>query len=328
MELMTRVETPRCEEGLRHSDGTLVLGSCFADNIGGRLKDDKFDVVVNPFGTLYNPASICAHLLRCLSEREYQAGDGELLYSDGLWHSWMHHSTFSDPDRDALLARMNEALHTTAQQLRSARWLIVTFGTAYTYRLKDSGLLVANCHKQPDALFVRQRLAAVDIVDMWTTALQLLHSVNSGLQVIMTVSPIRHRRDGLHQNQLSKAELLIATDQLAGGFNLYFPSYEIMMDELRDYRYYADDLVHPSALAVELLYERFTHSFVPEQEQRLTEQCRAIRQVLNHRPQNPESPQYRQLIEKQLQLIQDLQAAHPQLDWQAEIELCHTRLNR
>lgn len=333
MELTTRIDIPRSADSISHNHKLLLLGSCFANEIGERLCRDKFDTVVNPFGTLYNPASICAHLLRCLSEREYQPGDPELVQSDGQWHSWMHHSTFSCNDCNELLQRMNQALHTTATRLRTADWLLLTFGTSYIYRLKTSDLLVANCHKQPDALFLRQRMAAVDIVDMWRTALQLLHSVNPKLRVVLTVSPIRHRRDNLHDNQLSKAELLLATDALTQLSTLntqlfYFPAYELLLDELRDYRFYADDMVHPSHQAADYIYERFCDTFVTADEQRISAHCRDIERALEHLPFHPESPQHQQFLRNTLEQIQQLTAAHPCLDMVAETALCHTLLKK
>lgn len=333
MELTTRIEIPKSAEHIRHEQQLLMLGSCFADEIGTRLRRDKFDAMVNPMGTLYNPASICAHLLRCLSEREYQPNDPEFIQAEGLWHSWMHHGSFSCDDRDELIQRMNTALHTTAERLRNADWLFLTFGTSYVYRLKTSDLLVANCHKQPDALFVRQRMAAVDIVDMYTTALQLLHSVNPKLRVVLTVSPIRHRRDGLHENQLSKAELLIAADSLSHHSTFssqlfYFPAYELLLDELRDYRYYADDLVHPSSMAADYIYERFCDTFVTPDEQALSERCRHIQRALEHRPFHAASSQHQQFLRNTLEHIQQLKQAHPRLDLDAEIALCHTLLQK
>lgn len=333
MELTTRINIPKNQEHISHSNRLLLLGSCFADEIGTRLRRDKFDAMVNPFGTLYNPASICAHLLRSLSEREYDANSPELIESESVWHSWMHHSTFSCDDRDELVSRMNTALHTTAERLRTTDWLLLTFGTSYVYRLKANDLLVANCHKQPDALFVRQRMAAYDIVDMFTTALQLMQAVNPKLHVVLTVSPIRHSRDGMHENQLSKAELLLATDALSKRSTLnsqlyYFPAYELLLDELRDYRFYGDDLVHPSALAADYIYERFCDTFVTPDEQALSAQCRQIQRALEHRPFRADSPQHRQFISKTYDQIQQLTAAHPCLDMAAEIALCNTLLKK
>jgi hypothetical protein len=297
----------------------LLVGSCFADEIGEKMVRGGFEALVNPFGTLYNPASIAASLMRAplispQGGKNHAAsfpmtnnpngnssplGEVErgLVFqgADGIWHSWMHHSSFSSSDVMTLVERMNSTTHRVADFLREADVLIVTFGTAIIYRLKETGMLVANCHKQPDTLFVRERLSAYDIVDQWQMLLQLLESVNPKLKIIFTVSPIRHKRDGYHVNQVSKGILLQSIDPLcsiehlplygenrAGCYGAankldsslhrggdaqraervsYFPSYEIMMDELRDYRFYADDMIHPSAKAVEYIWQRFQDTY-------------------------------------------------------------------
>jgi hypothetical protein len=268
MELMTRIDIPASEWKIAAGEKVLLVGSCFADEIGEKMVRGGFEVMVNPFGTLYNPASIAASLLRSISEKEYTVDSVELIQSesDGMWHSWMHHSSFSSLDVATLVERINGTTHCVADFLREADVLIVTMGTAIIYRLKETGMLVANCHKQLDSLFVRERLNAYDIVDQWKMLLQLLESVNPKLKVIFTVSPIRHKRDGYHVNQVSKGILLQGVDEIVNGKSsnsqcFYFPSYEIMMDELRDYRFYADDMIHPSEKAVEYIWQRFQDTY-------------------------------------------------------------------
>ncbi|MGM9690330.1 MAG: GSCFA domain-containing protein [Bacteroidaceae bacterium] len=290
MELMTRIDIPASEWKMKAGAKVLLLGSCFADEIGEKMVRGGFEAMVNPFGTLYNPASIAASLLRSVSEKEVeipplhenrpvntplptwgtsvdrrgarrQTDVGHVVFEDvkaGVWHSWMHHSSFSSADPAALVARINRTTHEVAAFLREADVLIVTFGTAIIYRLKETGMLVANCHKQPDNLFVREWLNAYDIVDQWQMLLQLLESVNPKLKVIFTVSPIRHKRDGYHVNQISKGILLQAVDEMDVE---YYPAYEIMMDELRDYRFYASDMIHPSDTAVEYIWQRFQDTY-------------------------------------------------------------------
>lgn len=259
MELMTRIDIPQLEWKMKPGARVLLVGSCFADEIGEKMVRGGFDAMVNPFGTLYNPASIAVNLLRALSEKEVPML-GNVVFEDveGVWHSWLHHSSFSSVDVATVVARMNETTHRVADFLRDADVLIVTLGTAIIYRLKETGMLVANCHKQPDSLFVRERLTAYDIVDQWQMLLQLLESVNPKLKVLFTVSPIRHKRDGYHVNQISKGILLQAVDEMGVE---YFPAYEIMMDELRDYRFYADDMIHPSVQAVEYIWQRFQDTY-------------------------------------------------------------------
>ena len=268
MELMTRIEIPQSEWKIKTGAKVLLVGSCFADEMGEKMMRGGLEVMVNPFGTLYNPASIAASLLRSISEKEYTPSSVELVQGelDGMWHSWMHHSSFSSLDMATLVERMNGTIHRVADFLREADVLIVTLGTAIIYRLKDTGMLVANCHKQPDVLFLRERMNAYDIVDQWQMLLQLLESVNPKLKVLFTVSPIRHKRDGYHANQISKGILLQAVDEIIDSKSStikcdYFPSYEIMMDELRDYRFYADDMIHPSEKAVEYIWQLFQDTY-------------------------------------------------------------------
>lgn len=290
MELMTRIDIPASEWKMKAGAKVLLVGSCFADEIGEKMVRGGFEAMVNPFGTLYNPASIAASLLRALSEKEvalprsyefptvntslsmsttsvdrhrrHRLTDiDDVVFEDvkaGVWHSWMHHSSFSSADPAELVARINRTTHEVAAFLREADVLIVTFGTAIIYRLKETGMLVANCHKQPDNLFVREWLNAYDIVDQWQMLLQLVESVNPKLKVIFTVSPIRHKRDGYHVNQISKGILLQAVDEMDVE---YCPAYEIMMDELRDYRFYASDMIHPSDTAVEYIWQRFQDTY-------------------------------------------------------------------
>ena len=260
MELMTRIDIPESEWKMTAGAKVLLVGSCFADEIGEKMVRGGFEAMVNPFGTLYNPASIAASLLRSISEKEVGKED-VFCGGDGVWHSWMHHSKFSSTDVATLVERINSTTHRVADFLREADVLVVTFGTAIIYRLKETGMLVANCHKQLDSLFVREQLSAYDIVDQWQMLLQLLESVNPKLKVIFTVSPIRHKRDGYHVNQISKGILLQALDEIVHNKWNYFPSYEIMMDELRDYRFYAEDMIHPSAQAVEYIWQRFEDTY-------------------------------------------------------------------
>lgn len=263
MELTTKIPIPKADFEIEAGAKVLLLGSCFADEVGEKMVRGGFDALVNPFGTLYNPASIAASLLRSISEREYMADGAELVHDEvqGVWHSWMHHSRFSSANKEELLQRLNATMMQVSDFLRKADVLIITLGTAIIYRMKETGMLVANCHKQPDALFDRQRLSACDITDQWQTLLQSLESINPKMKIIFTVSPIRHKRDGMHVNQISKGILLQAVDELVGHHINYFPAYEIMLDELRDYRFYADDMIHPSPLAVEYIWQRFQDTY-------------------------------------------------------------------
>ncbi|MBP5542004.1 MAG: GSCFA domain-containing protein [Bacteroidales bacterium] len=252
MQLTTPVTTDSQGLVLDHSTPLLALGSCFADEMGSRLRRDGFDILCNPFGTLYNPLSIAEDLQMALAGEPLDPA--LLVQHDGLWHSWMHHSRFSSPDRDECLGRCNQAIQEAHDQLQRHPLLIVTFGTAWVFR--HEGRVVANCHKIPPQQFTRTRLTIDEIVDVWQPLTERLHG--EGIQTIFTVSPVRHLADTAHGNQLSKSTLLLAVDRID---TPYFDSYEILLDELRDYRFFGRDLCHPSDLAADIVYERFLDTY-------------------------------------------------------------------
>lgn len=267
-----------------HSKPVVMMGSCFTDNIGARLQGELYDCVINPCGTLYNPASIAGAMLDLLYDRDFTAD--ELFEHEGVWRSYSHHSRFSGVDRDKVLEMMNTSAAEARQALKNASVLIVTFGTAWIYRLKDGNRVVANCHKQPAALFNREMLNVTQIVGLWKKILREIVARYPDLKVVFTVSPIRHLADGAHGNQVSKSTLLLAVDRLVGenpSCSLYFPSYEIMLDDLRDYRFYAADMVHPSDVAVDYIYDIFRQSFISADDMRLGAECARLVKRLRHR---------------------------------------------
>ena len=255
MKLQTIVDIQPSAWKIGYEDRILMVGSCFSDEIGAQMQEHYLHVTCNPFGTLYNPLSIA----QALTMTEMPV----LVEHEGLWHSMAHHGAFSRADKNEAEQAIRGSIETMQQALQEATVVIVTFGTAWVYELKDgiSGLgvsgLVGNCHKLPESCFYRRRLSVEEIVAAWKPIL----AQYSDKRWLFTVSPIRHIRDGLHENQLSKATLLQAVEYLGD----YFPSYEIMLDELRDYRFYADDLVHPSSLAVNYIWERFVDTFCTPQ---------------------------------------------------------------
>ena len=254
--LFTNVQVSRLPFVIDHGSGIVALGSCFADEMASRLSDGGFPVEQNPFGTLYNPESVAYALERIINCRDIVESD--LVLHDGLWHSWHHHGSFSRPTVGETLEACNRRLHQACDAMRSARLLIVTFGTAWVFELA-SRQVVANCHKLPPSMFTRRMLTADGIVALWQPLLSDLSRINPNLFILFTVSPIRHLADGAHGNQLSKATLLLAIDRLLCESSRcsYFPAYEIMLDELRDYRFYGPDMVHPTPLAADIIYQRF-----------------------------------------------------------------------
>lgn len=330
--LFTKVEMPAISSEILHSDKIMLMGSCFADNIGERLKSAKFNCLANPFGTLYNPLSISQALRQVISGRIYSEGDDELFRgNDGLWHSWMHHSRFSSADMSECISTINSSISKASFQLKDIDKLIITFGSSWVYRLKQNGSVVANCHKQNDKLFNRERLTPEEIVSEWNALVSELKTMSPKLEIIFTVSPIRHRKDGFHANQLSKAGLLLAVDSICSSnssFCSYFPAYEIMMDELRDYRFYADDMLHPSSIAVDYIWELFSGCFFSPSTVKLSDECRAIQTALAHKPFAPESEAYEKFIQNTKNKIIKLTENHPHINMDEELSLCNTRLNK
>lgn len=269
--LLTPVQPTPADVHIDLSTPLFLIGSCFSDEIGAKLGAAGFDVLCNPFGTLYNPASIADALQHVANNTPVSEDD--LVHHDGHWHSWLHHSRFSHSDKPTCLTRCNEAIRQAHLFLNKRPILLVTFGTAWTFTLtcppEDGGQhylnkVVANCHKLPARHFSRQRLTPSDITTLWLPTADILSSYCP--HTILTVSPIRHMADGAHGNQLSKSTLLLATDDILrqNTSTSYFDSYEIMMDELRDYRFYARDLCHPSDVAIDIIWERFQQTYMNE----------------------------------------------------------------
>ena len=317
--------TPR----LHHSDKLLVMGSCFAEHIGSRLEQMKFRTVVNPYGVLYNPLSIAEALTRLVEQRPFT--EEELHeFPDGGWNTWLHHSRYSHPDKLEALTAINTAMETAWHQLADADMLIITLGTAWVYKLADTGMVVGNCHKVPERRFTRQRIQVQEIVEALGTVVQRISDINPKLRVLFTVSPVRHLKDGLHGNQLSKSALLLATDMLCQMYPTqchYFPAYEIVMDELRDYRFYAEDMAHPSAQAIGYVWECFAEHCIAPEAQSFMKQWEKIVRAMSHRPFNPQSEQYHQFIQQTIANIEELKKCTPYLEVQEEIDWCNSLIN-
>ena len=257
MKLQTIVDIEPSAWKIGYEDRILMVGSCFSDEIGAQMQERYLNVTCNPFGTLYNPLSIAQALT--------MTDTPELIEHDGLWHSMAHHGAFSRATKEEAEQAVRASIETMQKALKEATVVIITFGTAWVYEM--NGAIVGNCHKLPESCFNRRRLSVEEIVAAWKPILAQCPDK----KWLFTVSPIRHIRDGLHENQISKATLLQAVEQLvlnsspSPATRRYFPSYEIMLDELRDYRFYADDLVHPSSLAVNYIWERFVECFCTNQ---------------------------------------------------------------
>lgn len=257
MKFRTTIEAPVSKHRITHNDGgTVLLGSCFSDNVGERLRTDGFDVCHNPMGPLYNPASLHAFISRLLDSYVYTEAD-LTLDDSGRWHALDFPMRYSSDDPQVLLENINNGCRNTAQKLQNASTVIVTFGTAWCFEHAACGRIVGNCHKFPASAFRRRRMDVDEITSLWVPLAHRLTAM--GKHLVATVSPIRHGADGLHGNELSKATLLLALDLIRDAE--YFPAYEILVDDLRDYRFYADDLRHPSSMAVDYIYDIFSHTY-------------------------------------------------------------------
>lgn len=331
MQLSTVVELPVKKLTITHKSNLLLLGSCFSNNIGAKLVERKFVADVNPFGILYNPISIATALNRIIDGTPFDENSQELQYHQERWHSMLHHGDFSHAECSQMLLMVNNRLLSAHEGVEHCDVVMITFGTSYVYRRLSDNLVVGNCHKLPANMFSRELLSVTAIVDTMHVAIEHLLRVAPKAKVLFTVSPIRHLRDGAHDNQISKSTLLIAIDELCRHFpqsTIYFPAYEIMLDELRDYRFYADDMLHPSSLAVEYIWECFVRCFFDNATETLNRDIETINRALLHRPFDDSSKAYIGFIKDTKCKIEKIIEKNPHLDFDKEISKCNTILNR
>lgn len=328
MEFRKKIDIPRSGLTVGHQDKMLMFGSCFAENIGRYLLENKFDVNVNPFGVLYNPSSISQSVRFLLDEKVFTRSD--IFKQQGVFRSYSHHSVFSEMDEDRFLLSINNVCQKASADLREADVLLITFGTSYVYRLKESGAIVSNCHKSPASDFDRFRLSVSDIVNDWTDLIEVLLSKNPDLKILFTVSPIRHWKDGAHNNQLSKSVLLLAIDELQRAFPavFYFPSYEIVLDELRDYRFYSDDMIHPNDMAIRYIWSIFADTFFDDITKQVNTQWQSLHRAILHRPFNEDTPEHQQFLRQTLLKLQSFREKYPYFDCYNEIELLKNRISQ
>ena len=296
MPLMTPVVLPKQAPRIVPSTRFLLVGSCFATHIGAQLQRSGLQVEVNPFGVVYNPESIALALETMLDERLPDACFFE--GRDNLWHSWLHASEFSAPDEATCRKRVGERFSEACGKLRQADVICFTFGTNRVY--EHAGRVVGNCHKEPASQFVERSLTIQEIVGRWRTLLDRIRTVNPTAEIIFTVSPYRYAKYGMVENQRAKATLLLAIEELTRKMERvhYFPAYEILLDELRDYRFYASDMLHPSEVAVNYIWQRFTSwAFTPEA-LKFAQEWERTERDLAHRPLNPDSDAHNAFLEK------------------------------
>lgn len=296
MNFFSTVDIAPSSHKITHQDELLTLGSCFSENIGAKLANAFFTVNINPFGVLYNPYSILQSLEYLLENRTFSVDD--IFLSHGLWHSFAHSSKFSQVDRMDTLHTINSTTQSARKVLKRAKYLLITFGTAYVYSEKENGGVVANCHKLPAEKFERRMLSVEEIVNRFEKIYEKIKTFNPEIHMIFTVSPVRHWKDGANRNNLSKSVLHLSIDEIVQKNRdcHYFPAYEIQMDELRDYRFYATDTFHPNDVAIAYIWQRFSETFFNAKTMEIIRELEAFRKDLNHRPLHIGSEAYQKFV--------------------------------
>lgn len=304
----TEVSPEKGLEGLlSHGTPVVLVGSCFTDNIGACMRDDLFDVIVNPFGPIYNPSSVRRAVSSIVDGIRISPGD--LFPHEGRFHSHLFHSRYSGCDREAAAQAMTRQIHLAREALLHASSLIVTLGTTRVFRHRQQGMVVANCHRLPLSSFREETLSLDQCTDDLESLVSMVRTVNPDIHIIFTVSPLRYLGQGAHINSISKATLLLAIDSVVRTFpsTHYFPSFEIMMDDLRDYRFYADDMKHPTDQAVRYIYDIFSATYFSPSTRDLASQSRRLTRRLAHRPMGG-TP-----ADDTSQIIEEFTKAHPLL---------------
>ena len=320
MQFQIPIKIPVVSPGVNYKQQILLTGSCFTEHIGQRLSELKFQTLQNPNGILFDPISVCSSLIGYMEERQYDKS--ELYYHQELYHSWDHHSRFSAPDPEQVIEGINRSQKEAASFLKTADWLIITLGSANSYRLQSTGATVANCHKAPAQTFNKHMHTIQEIITALDGMLYRLFRFNPKLQVIFTISPVRHIRDGIMENNLSKARLLESVHHMVDKFDrlYYFPAYEIVVDVLRDYRFYDIDLVHPNYAATQFVLEKFQETYMDEATANLMEKLDKIRIARAHKPFHPDSERHRQFRAKTRNQIETLLKEHPYLNLEEELD--------
>ena len=316
IKLITEVDLPVFTKKVGYRHQSMMMGSCFAENSGNHLLELCFPITVNPFGILYNPLSIANSLTTLVENKKFTGLD--LFFHENQYHSFSHHSKFSGTDQVKMLDLINAKVKEGHNALKESSHLFVTFGTSWVFRNKESGKVISNCHKLPGILFDRYRLSVAHITEIWVPLIKQLVKLNPDLHIVFTVSPIRHLKDGAHDNQLSKSTLLLAIDDLINEFGTdnvsYFPSYELLLDELRDYRYYASDLTHPSDVAIELIREKFEMSLFDQEAKAISSEMGKLVRASKHRSQNFNNIGFQVFIKNNIEIAQKIQNKYSFID--------------
>lgn len=306
MKLQTNIPLNPAKNQIEYDSKLLLLGSCFSENIGDKLKYFKFQNLQNPFGTLFHPIAIEKLVRNAITGKVYKEQD--LFFLNERWHCFDAHSDLSAPTKQEVLDNLNNALKLTKKQIELATHIMITLGTAWVYNHTESGNVVANCHKVPQKEFEKTLLSINRIEKSLQSILELIGSVNKKAQVVFTVSPVRHLKDGFVENKQSKAHLISSIHHIISSWALpmatgtraceYFCSYEIMMDELRDYRFYAQDMIHPNQTAVNYIWEKFREVWISPKTFSIMNEVDAVQKGLSHRPFDTDSNKHQKFLEQ------------------------------
>lgn len=315
MQFRTIIPIEKSKNQIDYNSNLLLMGSCFAENIGAKFDYFKFNNVVNPFGIIFNPVSIEKLVERIVHNRKFT--ESEIFFNNDLWHSYEVHSELSNPDKEVFLNKLNTLLEETCIRICELTHFQITYGTSWIYRNIESDEIVANCHKVAQKQFTKELLSIEIIQNSIQNTVELVKKINPNCQFIFTVSPVRHTKDGFVENTVSKAHLISAIHQspFTTYNSHYFPSYEIMMDELRDYRFYSDDMLHPSQTAINYIWERFSQSFIEESSLAIMQEVDSIQKSLLHRPFNSSSESHQKFLSQLNVKIVNLKSKVPTIDF-------------
>ncbi len=288
----------------------MLLGSCFVENIGKKLEYFKFQNSLNPFGILFHPAAIRNFLENVQSKKQFSEED--VFYHNETWHSFEAHSDLNSSEKGEILARLNSAVEETRKFLETATHVVITPGTAWGYRYRESGNVVANCHKVPQKNFRKELL---EVEEDLLVCVEIVQEINPSAAMIFTVSPVRHLKDGFVENQQSKAKLISGVHEVISetAQTHYFPSYELMMDELRDYRFYAEDMVHPNSIAIDYIWKKFAETWISSEAVEVMKRVDSIQKGLSHRPFNKASEAHQKFVQDLQEKKQKLEKEYPQI---------------
>ena len=317
---------------INYRDKILLTGSCFTEHIGNSLSELKFSILQNPNGILFDPRSVCHSLISYIDNQTYKKT--ALFYLNEVWNSWEHHSRFSHIDAEEVLRAINTSQQQAHDFLKQADWLIITLGSSFSYQLTGEadkansplGEGVANCHRAPSQWFNKFLLSIDEIIALLEATYDRLSQFNQKLKIIFTISPVRHIRDGVVDNNRSKARLIEAVHYMVNKFSglYYFPAYELVIDVLRDYRFYDIDMVHPNYPATDFVMEKFKENFIDEESQLLMEEIKKIVIARKHKPFQPETNAHKSFLKAHLEKTKELQSRYPFLKFSDEMEYFDT----